>query len=180
MNGKRFVGAAELTRDSFLLAKHIFDSGWLPHLLVALWRGGSPIGIAVHEFLLYKGVRTEHAVITCGAYSGIGVRGELQIKGLEPVVAGVVPGQRVLLVDDIFDSGLTADALVGQLATAGADVRVATLFWKPSHNRTSRRPDYHLHVTSEWVVFPHELEGLSPEDIRRKDPALHQILFEHA
>lgn len=47
MTGKIFLSSNELTKDSFRLAKKIYDSGWHPEVIVGLWRGGTPVGIAV-------------------------------------------------------------------------------------------------------------------------------------
>jgi hypothetical protein len=56
-------------------------------------------------------------------------------------------------------------------------VRIATLYWKPGASGSGLRPHYFVRETDAWIVFPHELEGLTPEDIRRKDPALHRLMF---
>jgi hypoxanthine phosphoribosyltransferase len=55
---KEFIRADDLVRESFDLAKRIYDSGFIPDVLLVLWRGGTPVGIVIHEFLLYKGIET--------------------------------------------------------------------------------------------------------------------------
>jgi hypoxanthine phosphoribosyltransferase len=176
MSAKRFVSGDELMRDSFRLARRVLDSGWHPDLLVTLWRGGAPIGIAAHEFLCRKGLRPRHLFVRCSSYVGIGRAGSLRVELSAEDLAAVRPGNRVLLVDDIFDTGRTAAHMRAVLAARGAEVRVATIFWKPSRGSAGERPDYHLHETAEWVVFPHELEGLTPEEIRLKDPVVADLL----
>ena len=60
---KRFISADELLIDSFKLADQIFQSGFKPHFIVGVWRGGAPVGIAVQEYLDYRGLETDHIAI---------------------------------------------------------------------------------------------------------------------
>ncbi|MEI8353899.1 MAG: phosphoribosyltransferase family protein [Lentisphaerota bacterium] len=176
MTTKIYITADDLLLDSFRLARRILDSGWAPDALVALWRGGTPVGVAVHEFLAYHGIATRHMALKCASYSGIGSRSEPRFEYADPALDSIQAGQRVLIVDDIFDSGCTADAVLRRLAGARADVRIATVYWKPNHNTTTRTPDYYVHTTENWVVFPHEIVGLTPAEIMQKSPALSQLL----
>ena len=48
---KLFIQPAELLEDSFKLAWQVYESGYRPNYIIGVWRGGSPIGIAVQEFL---------------------------------------------------------------------------------------------------------------------------------
>jgi zinc transport system substrate-binding protein len=176
MPRKIFLSADELLLDSFRLARQILDSGWRPDVLVALWRGGTPVGVAVHEFLAYHGVDTCHMAIKCSSYSGIGARGDVRFEYADPALESIQPGQRVLVVDDVFDSGCTADAVIRRLDPSRVDVRLATVFWKPPANCVPRRPDFHVRTTDDWIVFPHELEGLTPDEVCRKSPALGALL----
>jgi len=173
---KEFISPRELLRESFALAGKVYDSGYRPDLLLAVWRGGTPIGIAVHEFLLYKGLNTAHAVVKVESYRGIGVRGEPEVDRVETILDKVAPHTKVLIVDDIFDSGNTLAKLHGLLAEKGDEVRTATLYYKPSRNVTGLVPDFFVRETEAWVVFPHELAGLSMEEIREKDDYIHDLL----
>jgi len=47
-------------------------------------------------------------------------------------------------------------------------MRVACLYFKPSANKTDIVPEYYLHETEDWLVFPHELAGLTTEEISKK------------
>ena len=47
---------------------------------------------------------------------------------------------------------------------------------KPNQNKTNRKPDYFIHETDKWLVFPHELEGLSAEEIIENKPELSKII----
>jgi hypothetical protein len=45
------------------------------------------------------------------------------------------------------------------------DIRVATVYYKPTRNQTKRIPNYYIHITDQWIIFPHEIEGLTFEEI---------------
>lgn len=167
---KEFISPNNLVRDSFVLAKDIFDSGYRPDVVLVLWRGGTPVGIVVHEFLLYKGIKTYHTAVKAESYTGIEKRIEPKVEHLDPVLGDIKPESKVLVVDDIFDTGSTLKRVMELLAPRVREVRSATLYYKTGKNLTDIEPDYFLRKTENWIVFPHELLDLSPEEIRRKDP----------
>ena len=130
MADKIYLTANELLLDSFRLGKQVLDSGWRPDVLIALWRGGTPVGVAVHELLLYRGIPTVHMAVKCRSYGGIGKRGDVVFENTEAIFAQIHANHRVLVVDDIFDSGCTArgarrlsKALRSGLAGAGTTRR---------------------------------------------------------
>ncbi len=174
---KSYLSANDLVRDSFRLARLILDSGWLPDDLIALWRGGAPVGITVHEFLYYHGVRPRHRVLKCQSYTGIAERDhDVAFEHADDIFGSVVPGSRVLVIDDVFDTGNTARAVLARLAASGAEVRFATVYWKPDRNQTARKPDFYVRETDDWIVFPHELDGLTPDEVKLKDPVIYDLL----
>lgn len=71
MSHKIYLSANDYLRDSWRLARQILGSGWEPEDLIALWRGGAPVGVTVHEFLYYHGLRPRHRVLKCQSYTGI-------------------------------------------------------------------------------------------------------------
>ena len=177
MGNKIYISANDYLRDSFRLARMILDSGWLPEDLIALWRGGAPVGVSVHEFLHYHGLRPRHRVLKCQSYTGIQTRNrEVVFENAEDIFRSVVAGSRVLVIDDVFDTGNTARAVFDRLAPFGAEVRLATVYWKPSQNKTAMKPDYYIRETDDWVVFPHELDGLTPDEVKLKDPVIYDLL----
>ncbi len=58
------------------------------------------------------------------------------------------------------------------------EIRVATAYFKPNRNETGKEPDYFLHKNNDWLVFPHELEGLSLDELKIQKSALSKILPE--
>ncbi len=176
MSDKVYVSANDLARDSFKLARRIYDSEFRPDVLLVLWRGGTPVGIIIHEFLLYKGIHTYHTAIKSTSYTGIEERIEPTVENMEPVLEMLSPDSRVLVVDDIFDTGSTIRKVNAYLTTRTPHVKTATLYYKPEKNITHLTPDYYLHKTDGWIVFPHELIGLSQEEIRCKNGDLYDII----
>ena len=45
------------------------------------------------------------------------------------------------------------------------DIRMAMPWYKPLRNIIDTVPDYYIHETDDWLVFPHEMDGLSEEEI---------------
>ena len=175
-NSKRYLTGNEVLLDSFRLARLIYDSHWDPDVMVVLWRGGAPIGIAVHEFFVYKGSPKTYIALSCRSYAGLKQTDKLTLTLSDTQLEPIQPNRRVVIIDDIFDTGNTALQVRKRLEARGAEVRIATLFWKPTRNCTTIRPDYYLHETDQWIVFPHELDGLTPAEVLHKDPALYRLL----
>jgi hypothetical protein len=171
---KIFLSADQLLEDAFTLGMSVIDSGYRPDFLVAIWRGGTPVGIAIQELLAYFDIPNEHQTLRTRHYTGIDQRlPSVQVDGLEPVLDKITANSRVLIVDDVYDTGLSAREVVAAIENAFVDppeVRVATIYYKPDHNKSGRAPDYYLHVTSAWLVFPHELMGLSTGEILNDKP----------
>jgi uncharacterized protein len=169
----RYLSADQLLSDSQQLALNVLTRDYKPELLIALWRGGTPIGIAMHETLSYLGHHCEHIPIRVSSYKDVNQQGEVRIWGLEQVQPFLSIGlRRILLVDDVFDSGRSLLALTKALTTLAAPdtliIRTATPWYKPKNNKTSLLPDFYLHATDDWIVFPHELQGLPTEAVLAK------------
>lgn len=184
MVDKFYISPQSLLDDSFRLGSMVFDSGFHPSFILALWRGAAPIGIAVQEFLSYRGVVSDHIAIRTASYTGIDNQStEIAIYGLNYLIKNVTHKDRLLIVDDVFDTGHTIEALINHLQEKARrntpeDIRVAVPYYKPSRNLTNRVPDYFLHETGQWLKFPHSLEGLSEEEVRQHRPELFDILAE--
>jgi hypoxanthine phosphoribosyltransferase len=63
-------------------------------------------------------------------------------------------GQRVLVVDEVWDSGRTIEAVVARIRQAGGTPTTAVLHFKPGRDETGLRPDHHVVETNAWVVYP--------------------------
>ena len=176
MTDKIFLSADQQLRDSFRMARAIYDSGWHPDFLIGLWRGGTPVAVAVQEFLHYLGVDCYHTAVKTQAYTGIGEHKHPVVENLGAVLDHLKDAKCVLVVDDIFDSGDTAAAVKEALKPFVKDLRFATLYYKPARSRWPFKPEFYLKETDAWLVFPHELMGLTPDEVREKDPEVARLL----
>ena len=182
MAEKQVISAQELLEDSFRLGLKVLASGFKPDFIVGVWRGGTPVGIAVQELLEHFGVASDHIAIRTSSYEGIEQRGkQIQVHGLNYIVKNAEAGHCLLIVDDVYDTGLSIKAIIDSLNAMSRrntphDIRIATVYFKPGNNRTERRPEYFIHETDKWLVFPHELNGLAPEEIGRHKPEIARLL----
>ena len=69
MAEKQYLSAQGLLEDSFKLAAQILASDFRPTFMIAVWRGGAPIGIAVQEFLAYHDIETDNIAIRTSSYA---------------------------------------------------------------------------------------------------------------
>ena len=173
---KTYITADQLLTDSFGLGMQILQSDFAPTHIVGIWRGGAPVGIAVQEILEFHGVPTDHIAIRTSAYSGIDQQERtVRVYALGYLIDTLNPDDNLLVVDDVFDSGRSIEAFLDELGqrcrhNMPKNVRVATVYYKPSRNRTGLRPDFYIHETEDWLVFPHELNGLTRDEIIRNKP----------
>jgi hypoxanthine phosphoribosyltransferase len=173
---KLFVSADSLLRDSMELAKRIVRSGYRPTFLVAMWRGGTPIGIAVQEALEYHSIHTDHIAIRTSSYTGIDKQTKMvRVHALDYLVSRLSAEDELLLVDDVFDSGRSLEAVISELKrrcrrNLPDRIRIATVYYKPARNRSALVPDYYIRDTDSWLVFPHEIQGLTREEILAHKP----------
>jgi len=171
MSEKRFITAQELLEDSFRLAAQVYESGFRPQFIIGIWRGGAPIGIAVQEYFDFKKVETDHIAVRTSSYYGINKQNKkIKVHGLHYIVENANAGDGLLIVDDVFDSGRSVYALKEELAklmrlNMPTDVRIACPYYKPQNCAVPLTPDYFIHKSDEWLVFPHEVSGLTQEEI---------------
>lgn len=138
------------------IAQQIADSGWMPDLIVAIARGGMLPAGAISYAL---GVKANGA-INVEFYTGVGkTMAEPEI--LEPYMdISSLEGKRVLIVDDVADSGKTLKLIMDLISEKGlsmggdsakVDARSATIYLKPT---SIIKPDYIFKQTDKWINFP--------------------------
>ena len=147
-------GFGAASRD---LAREILADGFVPEVVVAIARGGLlPAGSIAYGL----------GVKNCGAlnvefYTGIGTvldAPEVLRPALDTEYLG---GRKVLLVDDVADSGRTLALAVKMLRERGADMRSVVIYTKPT---TIIQPDYSWKETSLWIDFPWSAQGTVVEE----------------
>ncbi|WP_258546886.1 MULTISPECIES: phosphoribosyltransferase [unclassified Psychromonas] len=173
---KIFLDEDTLIEESFQLATQIIASDFKPTFIVGLWRGGSSVGIYVQECLQTLGIKTDHISIRT-SYGGFDsyhqqTTGDqpINVHGLTYLVKQLNADDKLLIVDDMYRSGKNAEAVISELKARlkrnmPEDVRIATV-WKKKTLTDCAGPDYFVHSTDDWVVFPYELQGLSLEEIK--------------
>lgn len=147
------------------LSRTIVADGFMPDVVVAIARGGLlPAGAIAYGL----------GVKNCGAinvefYTGIGtVLPDPELLPPEMDMA-YLEGRRVLLVDDVADSGRTLDLAVRLLTDRGAIVRSVVIFTKPT---TIIRPDWSWKDTDLWIDFPWSWQGsVIEQDAAAQEPA---------
>jgi hypoxanthine phosphoribosyltransferase len=183
---KSFISANDLLLDSFRLAANIYRNGFRPDFLVGLWRGGSAVGIAVQEGLDFLGVRTDHIGIRT-SYRGLPSYSKMVDKaksirahGLRYLHERVCEQHSLLIVDDVYSTGSSVNAVINQLAKKSRrnlphDIRIATVWYRPT-GRTIRPPDYFVRETTDWLILPYELSGLSISELRQNKPEILPVI----
>jgi hypoxanthine phosphoribosyltransferase len=63
-------------------------------------------------------------------------------------------GKRVLIVDEVWDSGTTIAAVSERVRAAGGDPVTAVLHYKPGRSRVDLVPDHYMVETDDWIVYP--------------------------
>jgi uncharacterized protein len=169
---KVYLSANGLLEDSFRLADKIYDSGFRPTHIVGIWRGGAPVGIAVQELLEYRGVTSDHIAVRTSSYTGIDQQEpSVRVYALGYLIDTLNPDDALLVIDDVFDSGRSIRAFLAELTlrcrhNMPRTVKIATVYYKPARNVTDLKPDFFVEKTDDWLVFPHEINGLSEDEIR--------------
>lgn len=145
--------------DSYYLYEKIRDSGFEPEMIIGIARGGWIPARLIADFFFIKST----ANIKAEAYQMVG-QTDVEAKITQNINTNI-EGKRVLVVDDVADSGATLEAVLGQIQSLNpSEVRTAMLYYKP-HSKIV--PDYYIHETSAWVLFSWSIyESIS--DLDRK------------
>lgn len=183
---KEFVAANDLLLDSFKLAVRIRDAGFRPDFLVGLWRGGSAVGIAVQEGLEHFGINTDHIAVRT-SYTGlpgytrmVDEADSIRVHGLDYLLERVCAEHSLLIVDDVYSTGFSVKAVIDQLSAKARrnlphEIRIAAVWYRPGP-KTVRPPDYYIHETSDWLILPYELSGLTIGDLREHKPEVAPVI----
>lgn len=179
---KQYIGANQLLHDSFQLGAQIIESKFKPTFIVALWRGGVPIALAVQEYLAYNGIIADHIAVRTASYSGIdNQKRSVMVYDLNYIIKTIRYEDRLLIVDDVYDTGRSVAALIEEISEKARlntpkDIRIAVPYYKPARVEVERHPDYFIHETSAWLKYPHSLEGLTVAEIKENRPKIYSIL----
>lgn len=142
------------------LVDKVLKSGYVPEVIIGICRGGLvPLRIFSDEF-----EETEIGIIRVAFYEDV-KKTSSEPKILQDVNVDV-SGRRVLVVDDVADTGRSLEIVRRHLESKGArEVKVATVYYKPW---SAFKPDYYVKKTEKWIIFPHEV-GETVRSLARKN-----------
>ena len=130
----------------------------------------------------YAGVDTDHIAIRTSYYHGIDrTHSQVQVHNLGYLLENLNHEDALLIVDDVFDRGRSIEAIIAELKrltrrNLPKDIRIATVWFKPEKNVTDLKPDYFVNETNKWLVFPHELDGLSDAEVAAGKPVIADLV----
>ena len=132
------------------LVKRLADQVGREHdVLLAITRGGLvPAGM-----LAYLLGQRDILVAAVAFYDDHGQPGD-QPAFLQFPSDPLLHGKRVLIVDEVWDTGTTIEAVVERVRLAGGRPTTAVLHYKPGRSRVQSVPDHHVVSTDAWVVYP--------------------------
>ena len=188
---KDFISSVEVRNNSLKLAKNIYEDNFIPDVIYVSLRGGAFLGNVVSEFFKMTHGRERpvlYAAVVARSYKDVRMKSRVCVDGWTYRPEYLRNGDKVLFVDDIFDSGQTINYLVNIILDKGLprkDVRVAVHDYKVAPCDLPITPDYWCRkidtdMAVSWIHYlSHELEGLTDEEIEREylrnDPGLADV-----
>lgn len=197
---KEFLDYYTVRNNALKIAHKIKNDGFIPDVIYCSLRGGAYMANVISEY--FKIVCKQenlhpalYAGVVARSYTDIAQHSKVYIDGWTYPPENLRPGDKILLVDDIFDSGKTINALVDTLMhTRGfrrEDIKVVVHDYKYFtyyDEQLPIQPDYYcrkFEITkpeeNRWIHYmSHELVGLSKEELQKYyydvDPQLKDVL----
>ena len=198
---KEFLPYQTMRDNSIKLAYSIYKDGFVPDVIYVSLRGGAYLGNIISEY--FKAIRRNdrpvfYAAVVARSYTDIRQQERVMVDGWTYNPSYLRNGDKVLLVDDIFDSGRTINHLSEIIIEKGIpreDIKIAVHDYKileyiPEQKRLPLQPDYYCRKLSinapeedYWIHYAsHELIGLTREERERyyyagsNDPLLQEAL----
>lgn len=197
---KEFLPFETVRNDALKIAHKIYKDGFIPDVIYCSLRGGAYMANVISEYFKIlskeKGFHPAlYAGVVARSYSDIAQHTKVYIDGWTYPPENLRPGDKILLVDDIFDSGRTINSLVETLMNTRGfsrnDIKVVVHDYKYFtylDEQLPIQPDYYcrkFEITkpeeNRWIHYmSHELVGLTQEELQKnyyeKDPELKEIL----
>ncbi len=193
---KEFLPYDRVRNNALKLAHRIYCEGFVPDVIYVSLRGGAYMANVISEYfkIARRGERPVlYAAVVARSYSDIRQHDKVMVDGWTYSPEYLRAGDRILLVDDIFDSGKTINYLVEVLLEKGIprkDIKVAVHDYKHFTYQAQQlpiQPDYFCRkftITKPeedlWIHYlSHELIGLSPQELEehyfKDDPELREV-----
>jgi len=193
---KEFLPYDTVRNNALKLAHRIHSDGFIPDVIYVSLRGGAYLGNVISEY--FKLVKPQgrpvfYAAVVARSYTDIRQHDRVMVDGWTYPPEHLRSGDKILLVDDIFDTGRTINHLVEIFLDKGIprkDVKVAVHDYKhipEGRDRQPIQPDYwcrKLETGSpegdRWIHYmSHELVGLSDVELEehyfKDDPGLREV-----
>jgi hypoxanthine phosphoribosyltransferase len=193
---KEFLPYDEVRNNALKLAHKIYHDGFTPDVIYVSLRGGAYMGNVISEYfkIVKTGRPVYYAAVVARSYTDVRTAEKIKVEGWTYDPAYLRVGDKVLLVDDIFDSGKTVNFLAEVILQKGIprhDLKVAVHDYKYFYDKPEQlpvQPDYfcrkhELSLKDEdmWIHYmSHELVGLHKEELEENyyihDPELREAL----
>ncbi|MDR0640993.1 MAG: phosphoribosyltransferase [Treponema sp.] len=194
---KEFLPYDTVRNNTLKLAHRIYLDGFIPDVIYVSLRGGAFLGNVISEYfkILRKGDRpVYYAAVVARSYSDVMSQDKISVEGWTYDPAHLRTGDRVLLVDDIFDSGRTINYLAEIFLKKGIprhDLKIAVHDYKYFYDKSQQlpiQPDYYcrkhelsLKDEPQWIHYmSHELVGLEEDELEEHyyagDDGLREVL----
>jgi hypoxanthine phosphoribosyltransferase len=194
---KEFLQFDTVRNNALKLAHCIYHDGFVPDVIYVSLRGGAYLGNVISEYfkVVHKGQRpVYYAAVVARSYTDVAKSEQIRIDGWTYSPEHLRVGDRVLLIDDIFDSGRTINYLAEVILDKGIprrDLKVAVHDYKYFVDKEKQlpiQPDYwcrrhevSIHDESYWIHYmSHELVGLSESELEKNyyvlDPELREVM----
>ncbi|GHV61293.1 phosphoribosyltransferase [Spirochaetia bacterium] len=194
---KEFLPYDTVRNNTLKLAHRIYHDGFIPDVIYVSLRGGAYLGNVISEY--FKIVRKDahpvyYAAVVARSYSDVRTSDKITVEGWTYAPEHLRIGDKVLLVDDIFDTGQTINHLAEIILERGIprkDLKIAVHDYKYFFDKPEQlpfQPDYwcrkhDLSVNDEdrWIHYmSHELVGLGESELEAyyytADPELREVL----
>jgi hypoxanthine phosphoribosyltransferase len=194
---KEFVPYDTIRNNAIKMAYRIYRDGFIPDIIYVSLRGGAYMGNVISEYFKFITDETKpvfYAAVVARSYTDVSTQEEIKIDGWTYSPDLLKGGEKVLLVDDVYDSGRTVNYLTEELLRRGLkrdDIKVVVHDYKVRHylpDTLPIHPDYFCRKievqTAEdetWIHYmSHELVGLTgveaQEHYINKDPDLAEAM----
>ena len=194
---KEFLPYDTVRNDALKLAHRIYHDGFIPDIIYTSLRGGAYMANVISEYFKLALVGRKpvlYAAVVARSYTDVREHDSVRIDGWTYSPEHLRMGDKILLIDDIFDTGRTLNYLVEVLLEKGIprdDIKVVVHDYKYfTYHKEQQpiQPDYwcrKFEITKpeedRWIHYmSHELVGLSEEDLQehyyKDDPALKAVL----
>lgn len=194
---KEFVTHDTVRNNAIKLAARIYNDGFVPDVIYVSLRGGAYLGNIISEYfkIVRKGQRpVYYAAVAARSYTDVAQSEKISVDGWTYSPEYLRHGDRVLLVDDIFDSGRTLNHLANIILEKGIprdDLKIAVHDYKYFYDMEPQRPiqpdywcrkaEFSVKDEPRWIHYmSHELVGLSKAEVEEhyyaKDGSLRPFL----